>query len=83
MIIFGKLRRHGTRVAIFITLLRVFKEDEEVGYEPKRFKYAVFEGHAGAFGFVPAAIAMDDRQPSCACSDRSDAKRFGKMQQIV
>ena len=80
MIIFGKFRRHGTRVAIFITLLKVFKEDEEVGYEPERFKYAVFEGHAGTFGFLPAAIAMDDRQPSCACFDRSDAKRFGKMQ---
>ena len=60
MIIFGKYRRHGTRVAIFITLLRVFKEDEEVGYEPERFKYVVFEGHAGTFGFLPAAIAMDD-----------------------
>jgi hypothetical protein len=54
-----------------------------VGYEPERFKYVVFEGYAGAFGFLPAAIAMDDRQPSCACFDRSDAKRFGKMQQIV
>ena len=60
MIIFGKFRRHGTRVAIFITLLKVFKEDEEVGYEPERFKYVVFEGHAGTFGFLPAAIAMDD-----------------------
>ena len=61
MIIFGKFRRHGTRVAVFITLLKVFKEDEEVGYEPERFKYVVFEGHAGTFGFLPAAIAMDDR----------------------
>ena len=61
MIIFGKFRRHGIRVAIFIMLLKVFKEDEEVGYEPKRFKYVVFEGHAGTFGFLPAAIAMDDR----------------------
>jgi hypothetical protein len=80
---FGKFRHHGTRVAIFITLLKVFKEDEEVGYEPERFKYVVFEGHAGTFGFLPAAIAMDDRQPSCACFDRSDAKRFGKMQQVM
>ena len=61
MIIFGKFRRHGTRVAVFITLFKVFKEDEEVGYEPERFKYVVFEGHAGTFGFLPAAIAMDDR----------------------
>ena len=61
MIIFGKFRRHGTRVAVFITLLKVFKEDEEVGYEPERFKYVVFKGHAGTFGFLPAAIAMDDR----------------------
>lgn len=60
MIIFGKFMRHGTRVAVFITLLKVFKEDEEVGYEPERFKYAVFEGHARTFGFLPAAIAMDD-----------------------
>lgn len=60
MINFEKFRRHGTRVACFITLLRVFKENEEVGYEPERFKYAVFEGHAGTFGFLPAAIAMDD-----------------------
>ncbi|PHX64280.1 MAG: hypothetical protein CK551_01705 [Planctomycetaceae bacterium] len=59
LIIFGKFRRHGTRVAVFIMLLKVFKEDEEVGYEPERFKYAVFEGHAGTFGFLPAAIAMD------------------------
>lgn len=61
LIIFGKFRRHGTRVAVFITLLKVFKEDEEVGYEPERFKYVVFEGHAGTFGFLSAAIAMDDR----------------------
>ncbi len=61
MIIFGKFRRHGIRVAIFIMLLKVFKEDEEVGYEPKRFKYVVFEGHAGTLGFLPAAIARDDR----------------------
>ena len=60
MIIFGKFRRHGTRVAFFIPQLEVFKEDKEVGYEPERFKYAVFEGHAGTFGFLPAAIAMDD-----------------------
>ena len=57
---FGIFRHHGTRVAIFITLLKVFKEDEEVGYEPERFKYAVFEGHAGTLSFLSAAIAMDD-----------------------
>lgn len=61
MIIFGKFRRHGTRVAVFITLLKVLYEDEEVGYEPERFKYAVSEGYAGTFNFLPAAIAMDYR----------------------
>lgn len=59
--------------------VKSFKEEEEVGNEPERFKHAVFEGYAGTFGFLPAAIAMDDRQPSCTCFNRSDAKRFGKM----
>jgi hypothetical protein len=83
MINFGRFRRHGTRVAYLITLIKVSKEDEEVGNEPERFKHAVFEGYAGTFGFLPAAIAMDDRQPGCTRFNRSDAKRFGQMQQVV